>query len=132
MIQMSAAANSATPITSRSRRDSVDRLTTSNLHDDGQDEGPPPRTLAKKPSQLHSQLLLDEPLIGPLLDAGLLDHVAQDARAVGQQGLTVFHDEPACDDVGHALEGACLLVDGHDGHDQAIFGQMTTIAQYLV
>src|SRR5439155_26119675 len=43
-----------------------------------------------------------------------------------------FPDEPARDDVGLALERSGLLVDGHDGDDQTVLGQVTPIAEDLV
>src|ERR1700730_6094797 len=101
MIQISAAANRATPTNSLTRRDTVDPLTVSDLHDDGDDERPPPRAFAEEAAQLGPQLFLDQALIGALLDARLLDDVDQDARAIGEQRLAVFHDEPARDDLGH-------------------------------
>ena len=76
----------------------------SDLHDDGQHEGPPSRTFAEEAAQLHAQLFLDQSLIGPLFEAGLLDDLGQQARGVGEQRLAVLHDEPARDDVGHAFE----------------------------
>src|ERR1043166_3125584 len=103
MIQMSAAANSATPTNSLTRRETVDPPTVSDLHDDGQYERPPPRTLAKETAQFDAQPFLDQALVGALLDAGLRDHLAQQPRAVGEQRLAVFHDEAAGDDVGHAF-----------------------------
>src|SRR5207245_1566020 len=92
----------------------------SDLHDDGQHEGPPARTFAEKAAQLDAQLFFDEPLIGPLLNARLFDDVAQEACALGEEHLTVFHHKAAGDDVGHALEGASLFVDGHHWHHEAI------------
>src|SRR6476646_1195929 len=129
---MSAAANSATPTNSLTRRETVDPPTMSDLHDHGQHEGPPPRTFAEEAAQLRAQLLLDEPLIGALLDARLFHHLAEQPRAVGEQRLAVFHDDAARDDVGHALERARLLVDGDDRHDEAVLGEMAPVAQHLV
>src|SRR5262252_6796951 len=111
MIQISAAAKSMTPTNSLTRRETVDRPTCSDLHDDGQHERPPPRAFAEKASEFHAQALLDQPLIGPLLDAGLRDDVGQQARAVGEQRLAVFHYEAAGDDVGNAFDRPGLRVD---------------------
>src|SRR5262249_13718106 len=123
MIQISAAANNATPTNSRTRRETVD-LFTSNLHDDRQHERPTPRTLPEEPAQLSPQLLLDNALVGPLLEAGLIHDIGQNSGAVGEQRFAVFHDESTRDDVGDALERPRLLVDGDDRDDQAVFGQM--------
>src|SRR5437762_4517449 len=98
MIQISAAANRATPTNSRTRRETVDPFT-SNLHDDRQDEGSPAGTFAKEAAQLDAKLFLDDALVGSLLEAGLIHHVGQHFRAVRQQGFAVFHDEAARDDV---------------------------------
>src|SRR5439155_12304423 len=54
----------------------------SDLHDDGQDERPPSRAFAKEPAQLDAEPLFDQPLIGTLLDAGLLDDLAEQPRPV--------------------------------------------------
>src|SRR5262245_41575224 len=132
MTQMSAAANSATPTNSLKRREMVDPATLSDLHDDGQHEGPPPRTFAEKAAQFDAQLLLDEPLIGAFLDAGLIHEVAQHARAVREQRLAVFHHEAASDDVGDTLERPGLFVDGHDGHDETVFREVAPVAEDLV
>src|SRR5215472_699465 len=99
MIQMSAAANSATPTNSLKRRETVDPATRSDLHDDGQDERPPARTFAEEAAQLHPQFLLDQPLIGALFQARLIDHLAEHASAVGQERVRVLHHEAARDDV---------------------------------
>src|SRR5262245_44716380 len=123
MIQMSAAANSATPTNSLTRRETVDPFN-SNLHDDREHERPPARTFLEEAAQRDPQLLLDDPLVVSLLDAGLLDHVTENPGAVGQQRLAVLHDETARDDVGHPFERPALLVDGHHRHDQAVFGKM--------
>ena len=87
MIQISAAANSATPTNSLTRRETVDPPHVSDLHDDGQHERPPSRTLAEEAPQLDAQLFLDQPLIGPFLEAGLLDDLGEQPRAVGEQRL---------------------------------------------
>src|SRR5215475_2077775 len=131
MIQIIAAANSATPTNSRTRRETVDPFT-SNLHDDRQDERPPARTFAKEPAQLGPELLLDDALVGAFLETGLVHHIGENPGTVGQQRFAVFHHEPARDDVGHAFERAGLFVDGHDRHDQPVFCKMTTVAKYLV
>src|SRR5579872_2254053 len=110
---MSAAANSATPRNSLTRREAVDKLDLHmelDLHNDGQHERPPPGTFAEEAAQLDAQLLFDEPLIRALLDARLIDDLAEQADAVGEQRIAVFHHEPARDDLGHALERAGLLV----------------------
>src|SRR5438067_6965646 len=114
MIQISAAANSATPTDSLTRRETVDTPTVSDLHDDGQHERPPPGTLAEEAAELDAQPFLDQSLIGPLFDAGLFDDLGQQTRAVGEQRLAVFHDETARDDVGHPLQRAGLRVDRDD------------------
>src|SRR5881396_1235726 len=98
---MRAPAKSATPRNSLTRREAVDPLTGSDLHDDGQHERPPPGTFAEEAAQLDAQLLLDEALVGPLLDARLVDDVAEQPRAVGEQRLAVLHHESARDDVGN-------------------------------
>src|SRR6478752_3663424 len=103
MIQMSAAANSATPTNSRTRRDTVDPFTWSNLHDHRQHERPPARTLLEEAAQLDAQLLFDDSRISTFLEARPFHGVDQDARAVGEQFLGVFHDEAARDDVGDPL-----------------------------
>src|SRR5262245_26277759 len=132
MTQMSAAANSATPTTSLTRRERVDPATVSDLHDDGQHKRPPPGTLPEKAAQLDAQFFLDEPLIRPFFHARLIDNVAEHARTVGKQHLTVLHDKPARDDVRHAFERARLLIDGDDRDDEAVFGEMPAVAQHLV
>src|SRR5205809_3005141 len=135
---MSAAANSATPTNSLTRREAVDPLTGSDLpskldlHNDGQHERPPPGTFAEEAAQFDAQLLLDEPLVRALFEARLIDDVAEQPRAVGEQRLAVLHDESARDDVGNAFERAGLLVDRHDRDDQPFLGQMTAVAQDLV
>src|SRR2546427_79992 len=129
---MRAAANKATPTNSLTRRDTVDRLTCSDLHDDGQHEWPAPGTLAEKAPQLDAQFLFDESLIGPFFEARLFDDLAEHPRPVGQQRLAVFHDEPARDDVGDAFEGAGLFVDRDHGDDQAVFGEMAAVAEHFV
>src|SRR5947208_2980296 len=135
---MSAAANSATPTNSLTRREAVDPLTRSDLqsrldlHNDGQHERAPPRTFAEEAAQFDAQLLLDQSLIGAFLEARLFDDVGEQPRAVGEQRLAVFHDEPARDDVGNALERAGLLVDRDDRHDEAFFREVTTVAQHFV
>src|SRR5690349_4360670 len=103
MIQMSAAANSATPTNSLTRRETVDPPTVSDLHDDGEHERPPSGTLAEVAAQLDTQPLLDQALVGALFDARLRDHLGQQPGAVGEQGLAVFHHEAARDDVGHTF-----------------------------
>src|SRR5262245_16674772 len=108
---MSAAAKSATPTNSLTRREAVDikspwRL---DLHNDGQHEWPPSGTFTEEPAQLDAQFLLDEALVRPFLDARLIDNVAEEAGAVGQQRLAVFHHEAARDDVRNALERPRLL-----------------------
>src|SRR5882762_5365299 len=108
MIQMSAAAKSATPTNSLTRRETVDPPK-SDLHDDGQHKWPPPGTFAEEAAQLHAQLFLDQPLVGAFFQAGLLDDLSQQARAVGEQRPAVLHDESARDDLGHAFERARLL-----------------------
>src|SRR5438477_1332179 len=135
---MRAPAKSATPRNSLTRREAVDPLTGSDLpskldlHNDGQHERPPPGTFAEETAQLDAQLLLDEPLVRALFDAGLIDDVAEQPRAVGEQRLAVLHDESARDDVGNAFERARLFVDRHDGHDEAFLRQMPPVAQDLV
>src|ERR1700730_10897527 len=132
MIQMSAAANRATPTNSLTRRDTVDPLTVSDLHDDGHDQRPPPRAFAEEAAQLRPQLFLGQALSGAFLDAGLLRDVDQDARAVGEQRLAVFHHEPARDDLGHPLERARLLVYGDERLDQAVLGKMPCVAEDFI
>src|SRR6266436_222265 len=121
---MRAAANSATPTNSLRRRVTVDRLTCSDLHDDGQHEWPAPRTFAEEAPQLDPYFLFDESRIGSFFEARLFDDRAEHARPVGQQRLAVFHDESARDDVGNAFERAGLFVDRDHGDDQAVFGEM--------
>ena len=65
----------------------VDAFTVSNLHDDREDERPPARALAEETAQFDAQLLLDDSLVGSFLEARLLDHLAEQARAVGEQFL---------------------------------------------
>src|SRR5262245_12369481 len=131
MIQIIAAAKSATPTNSRTRRETVDPFT-SNLHDDRQDERPPARTFAKEPAQLGPELLFDDALVGAFLEARLIHHFSKNPGAIGQQRLAVFHHEPARDDVWHAFERAGLFVDGDYGHDESILGKVTAISQHLV
>src|SRR5262252_7991367 len=132
MIQMSAAANRATPTNSLKRRETVDPFTRLYLHDDGQHERAAARTLPEKPPQLHADFFLHQTLIRTLLDARLFHDFTEHARAVGEQCLAVLHDEAARDDVGHAFERAGLLVDRDDRHDEAVLGEMTAIPQHLV
>src|SRR5262245_49970779 len=131
MIQIRAAANNATPTNSRTRRETVD-LFTSNLHDDRQHERSTARTLPEEPAQFGPQLFLDDALVGPFLEAGLIHHIGQNPGAVGEQRFAVFHDEPARDDVGHAFERPRLLVDRDDWNDQAVFSEMSAIAENFV
>src|SRR5436309_9136275 len=131
MIQMSAAANSATPRNSLTRRDAVDPPT-SDLHDDGQHERPAARAFANEASQLHPKLLFDEALIGTLLHTRLLDDFGQNAGAVRQKRLAIVQHEAARDHFGNAFERAGLLVDCHDRHHEAVFGQMAAVAKHLV
>src|SRR3954471_9410138 len=131
MIQMIAAPNSATPTNSRTRRDTVDRLT-SNLHDDRQYERSPARPLPKEAPQFDAQFLLDQPWIGPLLDARLLHNLGEHPGAVGEERLAVLHDEAAGNDVGDPFKRASLPVDRDHRHHQAVLRQMTAIAQHLV
>src|SRR3954467_5621145 len=105
MIQISAAANSATPTNSLTRRDTFDPPK-SDLHDDGEHERPSSRAFAKEAAQLHAHLCLDQPLIGAFLDAGLLHDLGEHARGVGEQGLAVLHDETARYQTPHALDPA--------------------------
>src|SRR4029077_12555774 len=116
---MSAAAKSATPTISLRRRETCDPdpLTASDLHDNGQHERAAARSLAEEPAQLHAEPLLDQALVGPLLDARLFHGIGQELYAVGEELVTVFHHETASDDLGHAFERPGLLVDGHDRHD---------------
>src|SRR5262245_19175643 len=132
MTQMSAAANNATPTNSLTRREMVDPATLSDLHDDGQHKWPPPGTFAEEAAQFDAQLFLDEPLIGPFLDARLLHDLAQHARPVGQERPAVLHDEAARDDVGHAFERPGLLVDRHHGHDETVLREMASVAEDFV
>src|SRR5882672_65103 len=132
MIQISAAAKRATPTNSLARREAFDPPTLSDLHDDGQHEGPPSRPFAEEAAQLDAQPFLDQPLVRAFFDARLLDDFRQQPRAVGQERLAILHDEPARDDIGHALERTRLLVDRDDRDDQPVLGQMAAVAQHLV
>src|SRR6478672_4738603 len=110
----------------------VDAFTVSDLHDDREDEWPPARAFAEESAQFDAQLLLDDPLIGTFFDAGLVDYLAEQSRALGEQILAVLHDEAARDDVGNAFEHSGLFVDRHHRHHQSVFGEVASIAQYLV
>src|SRR5436190_3063222 len=129
---MSAAAKSATPTNSLTRREAVDPLTRSDLHNHRQHERPPPGAFAKKTAQLDAQFLLDESLVRALFEARLLDDVAEQPRAIREQRLAIFHHEAARDDVGYAFERAGLFVDRDDGNDEAFLRQMTAVAEHFV
>src|SRR5262249_29832274 len=131
MIQISAAANNATPANSRTRRETVDPFT-SNLHDHRQHKWPPARTFAEEPAQLGPELFFDDALVGALFEAGVIHHVGEDPGAVGQKRFAVFHHEAARDDVGDAFECARLLVDGDHRDDKPVFGKVTAIAKHFV
>src|SRR6266550_5454102 len=124
MIQINAAANSATPTNSRTRRETVDPFT-SNLHDDRQDERPPARAFTEETAQFDPELFLDDALVGALLETRLVHDVGENFGAFREQRFAVFHDEAARDDVGNAFEHARLLVDRHDRNDESVFGEMT-------
>jgi len=99
MSQITASAKSVTPMNSLTRRESVDPVT-SDLHDDRQHQRPEPRTLAEEPLQIHSNPLLDQPGIGPLLDAGRGDRGGEQRRDLLEQGFDPgVQDEAARDDV---------------------------------
>src|SRR5262249_53914928 len=129
--QINAAANSATPTNSRTRRETVDPFT-SNLHDDRQDERPPARTFPEEPAQLGPELLFDDALVRAFLEAGLIHHISENPGTVGEQRFAVFHDESARDDVGHAFERAGLFVDGDHRHDQSVLREVTAVAEHFV
>src|SRR6476646_9181203 len=111
MNDSSAAANSATPMNSLTRRERVDAAT-SDLHHDGKHQGPEPGTLAEEPLQIHANLLLDEPWIRALLDARALERRRQQRWNLLEQrlGARVEH-ESACNHVRCLLERAGLLSD---------------------
>src|SRR5258705_7993514 len=111
MIQISAAANNATPTNSRTRRETVDPFT-SNLHDHWQHKGPPARTFAEEPAQLGPELFLDDARVGALFEACLIHHIGENSGAFSEQRLAIFHHESARDDIGNAFERTGLLVDG--------------------
>jgi len=71
----------------------VDRRTCQISMMTGSTNGRRPRALAQKAPQLHSQLFLDQSLIGAFLDARLLHDLDQHARGVREKGLAVLHDE---------------------------------------
>src|SRR5262249_11687560 len=126
---MSAAANSATPTISLTRRETCDPdpLTASNLHDNGEHERPATRSFAEETAELDAQPLLDQALIGAFLDARLFHGVAQQFYAIGQQLLAIFHNETARNDFRNAFKDARLLVDRDDRHHESVFGQMPPI-----
>src|SRR5262245_57272497 len=128
---MSAAANSATPTNSLTRRDSAPDAT-SDLHHHGQHERPEPGTLAEEPLEVHSNLLLDQPRIGTLFHARAVDGRPHQARDFAQQRLRPrVEPEAPRDDVG-LLDGARLPGDRHDGHHEPVAREMAAIAEDLV
>ncbi len=98
----------------------------------GSTNGRRPERFSNEAPELDPQLLLDQALVGPFLDAGVLHHLREQPRRVREQCVAVLHDEAAGDHLGHALEHARLFVDGDDGHHQAVFGKMPPIAEHLV
>src|SRR4051812_33267734 len=118
MNDSSAAANSATPMNSLTRRERVEAAT-SDLHHDRKHEGPEPGTLSEEPLQVHANLLLDEARVRALLDTGALERRRQQRRNLLEQrlGARVKH-ESACNHVRCLLERARLFSDRHDRNDQ--------------
>ena len=72
-------------MSSLTRREREDSFTVSDLHDHRQHERPPARAPPEEASQFHAQLLLDDALVRTFLEARLVQHVAQQPRAVGEQ-----------------------------------------------
>src|SRR5687768_4831122 len=103
---MSAAPKSATPTTSLTRREIVDPRTYSNLHDHRQHERSAARSLLEESSQLHTQLLLDHALIGPLFGIRRFDDLGDEPCTFHQQIVAAVDDESSRDDVRGALERA--------------------------
>ena len=89
MIQISAAANSATPTNSLTRRETVDRLTCQISMMTGSTNGRRPDRLRKNRRSSTRSFSLIRPWIGALLDARLFDDLAEQPRAVGEQRLAV-------------------------------------------
>ena len=132
MIQISAAANSATPTNSLTRRETVDPLTCQISMMTGSTNGRRPERLRKKRRSSTRSFSLISPWSVRSSTLACSMTSASSARAVGEQRLAVFHDEAARDDVGHAFERAGLLVDRDDRHDEAVFGEVPAIAQHFV
>src|SRR6188768_1307323 len=125
---MSAAAKSATPANSLTRRERVDPATL-DLHDDRYDERPLSRTFPEEAPKLDADLFLDKPLVRPFLNTRSLNDVADELRALAQQvGAVRVLRETAADDVRIAFELPRLLVDRHDRHYETVFRQVAAIA----
>src|SRR5687768_9115408 len=99
MSENSDSANSATPMNSLTRLERADPAT-SDLHHDWKDERPEAGTFAEEALQIHANLLLDEPGVGPFLDTGRFERCREQGRDFLQQpfGPGVEH-EPARDHV---------------------------------
>src|SRR5687767_11655999 len=128
---MRAAANSATPINSLTRRETVDPATL-DLHDDRYDERPPPRPLPEKAPELDADFFFDEALVSPFFNTGTLNDLGDEASALAEQfgARSVLH-QSAADDVGIPFDLAGLLIDGDHRHQQAILRQMAAISKHL-
>src|SRR5688572_9457907 len=116
---MRATANSATPTTSLTRRESAATdPDTLYLHDHWKHHRTPARALAQEPPQLDANLFVNQSRIGALLDAGLGNHHRNELRSLGHHriGFGVSH-HAARDELGHTLHRTGLPVDGDHGHD---------------
>src|SRR6266850_1835128 len=114
---MRASAKSAPPRNSLIRLDKLDSAkfppAASDLHQNRQHEGPPPRSLLEKSPQLHPQLFGHQPLVCALLDPRRTDAFGNHARRVAEQRIrfAFADDEPAGDELGVADERARLAID---------------------
>src|SRR5437667_5010045 len=134
MSQISASAKSATPRNSLSLRDRVDSAIQSDLHQHREHQRPSSRPLLEKSSQLNPQLLRHQSLVAALLDPRCLDALGDDSTGILEErvGFTFADDKAARDNLRVADERPGLPADSDDRDDDAVAGEMPSVAQYFV
>src|SRR5205085_148788 len=123
--------------TSASRIKDEGRLAASrllNLHDDRHDDGARAGLFLDEAFELDADALFEERRVAALLARGDVDGVRDDALHLAEQpggaAVAVQAEDAAGDDFGRGFQLA-RLVDGDDGRDHAVVGELAALAHDL-
>src|SRR6266566_8248414 len=100
----------------------------SHFEDDGEDEGALGSLLVDVAFQVHADFFFDNAPVGLFLGVGLLDRPDDHVARAGDELLPVVAQKAAGDDFRQRFDFSGVFVDGDDGHDDAVFGEMLPVA----